>query len=69
MTVHAPPSRTFLEVPRNTRRRIEALVETLIGLLDQLDGDCDFEDGHDLEWDPAEDGIADQNGAREQGWT
>jgi hypothetical protein len=69
MTLHAPPSRTFLEVPRDTRRRIEALVETLIDLLDQLDGDVDLEDGHDRESDPAECGIADRDGAAEQGFT
>jgi hypothetical protein len=69
VTLHAPPSRTFLEVPRETRQRIEAVVETLIHLLDLLDGDCDLEDGHDRESDPAENGIADRDGAAEQGFT
>lgn len=41
------------------RERIEALVETLIGLLDQDDGDADFEAEPDHEEDPAEWGIAD----------
>ncbi|MGJ0507010.1 MAG: hypothetical protein ACR652_07685 [Methylocystis sp.] len=48
----APPSRSFVELPRDARRRIEALVETLIDLLDQLDGDADLEDGADEELGP-----------------
>lgn len=45
--------RTFVEVPRGTRRRVEALIETLVELLDALDGDCDLEDD-ELEFEPAE---------------
>lgn len=41
------------------RERIEALVERLIHLLDQDDGDADLEAEPDLEEDPAEWGIAD----------
>ncbi|MCQ1778221.1 hypothetical protein NOJ05_13520 [Neorhizobium galegae] len=40
-----------------TRRRLEAKIEELIGLLDFLDGDPDLEDGGDAE--PEE---TDQNG-------
>ncbi len=50
-------TRVFVELDGNLRHRIEALVENLIAILDQLDGDCDREEG-----DPAEDddtGIAD----------
>jgi hypothetical protein len=68
VTPHAPPSRTFLEVPRETRQRIEAVVETLINLLDLLDGDCDLEDGHDAERDPAEAGLADRDALDEFLW-
>lgn len=41
------------------RGDIENLIEGLIALLDVLDGDPDLEDGHEAEYDPAEDGIAD----------
>lgn len=42
------------------RERIEDLIEQLIDLLDRLDGDPD------IEFDPAEDGIADIDGVMEQ---
>ncbi len=42
------------------REQIETLIEQLIDLLDRLDGDPD------LEFDPAEDGIADMDGFMEQ---
>lgn len=45
--------RTFVEVPRGTRRRVEALIETLIELLDAIDGDCDLEED-EFEFEPAE---------------
>ncbi|MDE3176821.1 MAG: hypothetical protein KGM15_12030 [Pseudomonadota bacterium] len=48
------------------RRRLEASLENLIGLLDELDGDPDLEDGHDREGDPAERGLADADGLAEQ---
>lgn len=38
---------------------VELLVEELIAKLDRDDGDPDFEEQHDAETDPAEDGIAD----------
>ena len=50
----------------SVRRRLEATLENLIDLLDQLDGDPDLEDGHDREVDPAESGIADDDGRIEQ---
>lgn len=48
-----------------SRRRVEGAIDTLINLLDELDGDPDLEkdppeDQHDREADPAEDGIADK---------
>lgn len=33
----------------STRRKLEALAETAIELLDRLDGDADLEDGDDAE--------------------
>lgn len=44
------------------RARIEALVEMLIAILDQDDGDTDIEQDADIEADPAEIGIADLDG-------
>lgn len=41
------------------REMVELLVEKLIASLDNTDGDPDFEEQHDREADPAEDGIAD----------
>lgn len=48
-----------------SRRRVEDAIDTLIDLLDTLDGDADLEpepaeELHDHEADPAEDGIADK---------
>jgi hypothetical protein len=42
------------------RQRVEALVETLIDLVDRMDGDTD------REFDPAEHGIADEDAMAEQ---
>jgi hypothetical protein len=44
---------------RETRERVEALIEGLIALLDAADGEADLEDGHDAEFDWAEWGVAD----------
>ncbi|MGJ0508398.1 MAG: hypothetical protein ACR652_15005 [Methylocystis sp.] len=52
MTPATPASRCFVEVPSGTRQRIEALIENLIDLCDQLDGDADLEDGADEEPEP-----------------
>lgn len=42
----------WLTIEPATRRRIEAAIENLLALLDQIDGDCDQEpDGTDLEPD------------------
>lgn len=35
--------------PSRYRLRIEAAIESLIALLDEIDGDPDLEDGHDAE--------------------
>lgn len=47
------------------RRRVEATIEHLIAMLDEIDGDPDLEtdpveDQHDREADPAEQGIGDK---------
>lgn len=47
------------------RRRVEATIEHLITVLNEMDGDCDFEpeqdeEQNDRELDPAESGIADE---------
>lgn len=47
------------------RRRVEATIEHLIEVLDELDGDADLEtepaeEQHDGEDDPAENGIVDR---------
>lgn len=47
------------------RRRVEATIEHLITVLDEMDGDCDMEpeaveDEDDRELDPAESGIGDE---------
>ena len=47
-------SRVFVELDGNMRHRIEALVQTLIDLLDQLDGDTDAEDDATPEGDDDE---------------
>lgn len=36
-------------MPKSARRRIEDAIDTLIGLLDLVDGDADHEDGGDRE--------------------
>lgn len=51
------------------RRRVEATIEHLISVLDEMDGDSDLEpevieEQHDRELDPAEDGIADEASLR-----
>ncbi len=48
------------------RRRVEATIEHMIGMLDEMDGDADFEpetieEQHDSELDPAERGIHDRH--------
>ena len=54
-------------VSRSLRRRLEASLENLVSLLDEMDGDPDLEDGHDREHDEAElSGIADDDGRIEQ---
>lgn len=47
------------------RRRVEATIEHLMAVLDEMDGDCDMEpeaveDEDDRELDPAESGIGDE---------
>ena len=69
-----------------SRHQIERHIENLIDMLDALDGNCDLEEGGDLEphlagadpihddrehdeereFDPAERGIADEDGLAEQ---
>jgi hypothetical protein len=46
--------RVFIEVPRGARRRIERAVESLISLLDEIDGDADLEPDADYEPEPGE---------------
>jgi hypothetical protein len=41
------------------RLRIATMIENLIALLDEIDGDENMEDGGDLEFDAAELGIGD----------
>lgn len=63
------------------RRRLGAVVEALVAVLDALDGDCDLEDGADQEavcedegaqcedeGSPDDNGLADADGAAEQGF-
>lgn len=50
---------------RSARHQIEHAIESLIAVLDNMDGDPDLEpesgeEQHDLEDDPAEAGIADK---------
>ena len=40
---------TIIEVNGSFRRRIENIIESLVGLLDQIDGNADDEDGGDSE--------------------
>jgi hypothetical protein len=47
-------TRIFVELDGNLRRRLEALIESLVDILDQIDGDADLEDGGDAEDEPAE---------------
>ena len=68
-TVRANARTLSIRRPRiamSLRRRLESTLENLIGLLDELDGDPDLEDGHDREDDPAESGIGDDDGRIEQ---
>jgi hypothetical protein len=44
-------AREFIELPANTRQRIEALIATLIDLLDQIDADGELDDDGDAEPD------------------
>ena len=41
-------SRVFVELDGNLRHRIEALIESLVDLLDQIDGDADAEPADDF---------------------
>jgi hypothetical protein len=65
-------ARTFIEFRPGMRRLIEDAIESLILLLDEIDGDDDLEDGGDdelepdREHDPAEDGVGDHDGWCEQ---
>jgi hypothetical protein len=52
---------TFLPVTAALRSRLQATIENLIALADEIDGDENLEDGGDLEFDPAERGIADHD--------
>jgi hypothetical protein len=62
----------FIEFRPGMRRLIEDAIESLILLLDEIDGDDDLEDGGDdelepdREHDPAEDGVGDHDGWCEQ---
>jgi hypothetical protein len=64
----AEPSLGSLDAVANQERAWR--VPTLLDLEYEGDNvaDPDLEDGFDREWDPAENGIADQDGLREQGW-
>lgn len=55
-----------IEFRPGMRRLIEDAIESMLLLLDEIDGDADFEEQHDREWDFAESGIADQDGLHEQ---
>jgi len=44
--------RLFIEVPRGARRHVERAIESLIDLLDQIDGDADLEPNADYEPEP-----------------
>ncbi len=46
-------TRLFVELDGNLRHRIEVLIECMVDLLDQLDGDSDLEDS-DLDLDDEE---------------
>lgn len=59
--------RLFIEFRPGMRRLIEDAIESLILLLDEIDGDDELEDD-DREVDPAEAGIADSDGLQEQCW-
>jgi hypothetical protein len=49
-------TRTFIEVPHDARRRIERAIAALEVMLEQLDGDEDFEPDLDLEARPGKAG-------------
>jgi hypothetical protein len=44
--------RLFIEVPRGARRHVERAIESLISLLDEIDGDADLEPDADNEPEP-----------------
>lgn len=58
--------RLFIEFRPGMRRWIEDAIKSLILLLDEIDGDADFEIDPDQERDPAEDGLGDSDGLGEQ---
>lgn len=49
MGYHFGERDTFVQLKPNTRDRIAEAIEGLLALLDQFDGDPDFEDGFDDE--------------------
>lgn len=50
MNAH-PDQQVFLPMTRSMRMRIEATIEQLVALLDEIDGDPDREDSADVEPD------------------
>ena len=48
----------YLPVTRSMRKRLESAVESMVALLDELDGDPDYEED-EREFDHAEAGLAD----------
>jgi hypothetical protein len=56
--MNAAQTTLFLPVTRSMRKRLESAIESLVALLDEIDGDPDREDDeHEL--DQVEDGVAD----------
>ncbi|MDI9846544.1 hypothetical protein QM467_00570 [Rhodoblastus sp. 17X3] len=67
--MNSPTPRTFIEFRPGMRRLIEDAIESLILLLDEIDGDDDFEEEPDREDDLDEEdesGIGDADGLAEQ---
>lgn len=54
-----PEPAAFIAVTPTMRELIENIVEDLMLLLDEIDGDPDLEEQHDAESDPAQLGIGD----------
>lgn len=55
MNQHVRERAIFVQSTPAFLRRLEDMIEELIAMRDQLDGDADLEDGHDAEADPADD--------------